>query len=203
MKIVIASRNAGKIEEIEKYLAEPRIRLIPLSEFPDIPELCETESSFEKNAVSKARVVAEATGILTLSDDSGLEVDALGGAPGVRSARFAGEHTSDQENNVKLLERMRDVPDAERTARFRCVIALCEPGAAVELADGTCEGLILREPRGEKGFGYDPLFYYPPLKLTFSEMDAATKLSVSHRGNALRRLKSILAPRLEADADNG
>jgi XTP/dITP diphosphohydrolase len=199
MKLVIATRNPGKLREIENALSGPKgLEFIPLSSFPEIPELEETGVSFAENAGRKAGFVAKATGLLTVADDSGLEVDALEGRPAVLSARFAGEHASDDENNRKLLQEMQGVPEPERTARFRCVIALADPCGGLEFVEGVCEGLILTEPRGTQGFGYDPLFYCPRLRLTFAEMDLGTKLSVSHRGKALQNLKQVLAKRLSS-----
>jgi XTP/dITP diphosphohydrolase len=196
MKIVVGTRNPGKVREIERELAGLDVELIPLSSFPDIPELSETGSSFSENAGHKAMEVAKATGLTAVADDSGLEVEALGGKPGIFSARFVAEDATDEANNQKLLDAMEGVPEDERTARFRCVIALAEPGGTLEIVEGECEGLILKAPRGEQGFGYDPLFFYPPLGLTFAEMDMETKLLVSHRGKALRNLKELLQNRI-------
>lgn len=195
MKIVVATRNSGKVREIENELADLNIEFLSLSEFPEIPEISETGSTFSENAKLKAGQVAEATGLPAIADDSGLEVDALNGRPGVVSARFAGDGASDDDNNRKLLEEMKGVPESERTARFRCVIAFAEPGGEIETVEGSCEGLILTEPRGDQGFGYDPLFYCPPLGKTFSEIDVKTKLSESHRGTALKKLRKLLMER--------
>ncbi len=196
MKLVVATRNKGKLREIENELSGLKgLEFIPLSGFPETPELEETVISFTENAGRKAGFVAKATGLSAVADDSGLEVDALHGRPGVLSARFAGEHASDDENNRRLLQEMQGVPEPERTARFRCVIALADPEGGLEFVEGVCDGVILTEPRGTHGFGYDPLFYYPRLKLTFAEMNLNTKLSVSHRGRALQNLKQLLMKR--------
>jgi XTP/dITP diphosphohydrolase len=155
----------------------------------------EDGTTFEENALKKARTLAETSGLLTLADDSGLEVDALNGTPGIYSARYAGEEGNDQKNNDKLLYELRHVPDTQRTARFVCALALCEPqdhALKVWTVREACEGRIARELSGMNGFGYDPLFFYPPLGKTFGEIDRATKATVSHRGKALKKLTELL-----------
>ena len=156
--IVIASRNEHKIEEIRRLLAGLDVDVLSLKDYPDAPEVDEDGAAFQDNALKKARVIAQFTGLTALADDSGLEVDSLGGQPGVRSARFAGETASDAENNRKLLRCLAEVPSEERQAQFRCVIALVSRTGAESLVEGTCQGVIIEEERGSGGFGYDPLF---------------------------------------------
>jgi len=148
--------------------------------------------TFEQNAVKKAVEVSKYTGLLAMADDSGLEVDFLGDKPGVYSARFAGDNATNEENNKKLLEMMKGVKWENRTARFKCVMAICIPNKKVYTAEGVCDGYILDEPRGDKGFGYDPLFYYPEFKKTFAELDMHEKNKVSHRSKAFKESLKIL-----------
>lgn len=193
MKLVLATRNHGKIREMAEILAPLNIEVLSMDAFPDFPEVEEDGETFLENAVKKARVTAQATGEIALADDSGLEVDCLDGRPGVHSARFAGEPKDDRANNEKLLSLMVDVPPERRTARFRCAIAVATPGGEVHTTDGTCEGVIIGEPRGGGGFGYDPLFYLRQYGKTFAELDLATKNKISHRGRALAGVLDILA----------
>ena len=195
--IVVATRNQGKLVEIRALLADlDGARVLAIDEVGvPVPEVEEDGATFRDNALKKARVVAQATGMIALADDSGLEVDALDGLPGVRSARYAGERASDGANNAKLLSALAEVPRGQRGARFRTVVALVDPaGGEPETAEGTCEGAILEAPRGDGGFGYDPLFWCPELGSTFAEATREAKSSVSHRGRALR----ALAPALRA-----
>lgn len=186
--IVVATKNQGKVAEIKGALDHLGVSVMALSEFSPVAEAVEDGQTFEENAVIKARYYAAHTGHACLADDSGLEVDALGGAPGVFSARYAGEHADDEANNRKLLEALRDVPAERRTARFRCVLALVDENNVVITADGSCEGFILEAPRGHGGFGYDPLFYMSELGKTLAEVSVAEKNKISHRGQALRNL---------------
>ncbi len=196
-RIVIATRNCGKVNEIRGILGNLDVEVLSLNDFPDIESPDETGSSFEENAVIKASHAAQASGLLSVADDSGLEVDALGGLPGVRSARFAGEGASDEENNRKLVGMMEGVPADKRTARFRCCIAACVPDGPVETVTGTCEGLISFEPRGSGGFGYDPLFVIREDGRTFAEISVERKNRLSHRGNALRAIQPVLVRMLD------
>ena len=189
MTIVVATRNPGKLDEIQQILG-PSIHLTSLREFPDIPGIVEDGDSYEANACKKAIAVARATGCATIADDSGLEVDALGGAPGVRSARFAGEHATDTDNNAKLLGLLEG--KQKRTARFRCVIAVATPEGTVRTVQGECSGLILEAPRGSGGFGYDPLFLVPEQDQTFAELPPEEKHLISHRGRALRAARPLI-----------
>ena len=191
-KLVLATRNREKVEEIRELLEDLGIELLSLKDFPDVPEVAEDGETFEANARKKAGIVAQCTGLPSLADDSGLEVDALNGAPGVRSARFAGDHATYTENNEKLLRLMKEVPFEKRTARFRCVLALAFPDGTVQTLEHTCEGRITEQPQGENGFGYDPLFFFPELGKTFAQISRSAKGKISHRGRALRELKQLL-----------
>lgn len=193
-RILLATRNRHKLRELGRMFAGLDIELVGLDDAaPGAPELLEEEDTFVGNALSKARQAAELTGMIVLADDSGLEVDALDGAPGVHSARFSGAHGDYQANNDLLLEKMRDVPDELRTARFRCVIALLDVESGLErVFDGSCEGRIAHEPSGEGGFGYDPLFFLPDRGLTVAQLPPDEKDGMSHRGNAVRKLMGFL-----------
>lgn len=198
MKLVLATRNEGKVEELRSLLASTGIEVVSLSSYPQEPEVVEDGATFYENAVKKAREIAAAVGEITLADDSGLEVDYLNGAPGVLSARFAGAGHNDAENNKKLLQLMDGVPEPERTARFKCVIAVATPTGKVATSQGTCEGIITSASRGDMGFGYDPIFLVPGYNKTFAELAGEQKNAISHRGRALARVRSILAELLEA-----
>lgn len=187
-RIIIGTRNAGKIHEIQMALADLPVAVTGLPN-KDIPDVEETGTTFQENAILKARYYSQHTGEYCLADDSGLEVDAIGGEPGVYSARYAGEGASDADNNNKLLMILKDVPPVKRTARFRSVLAMFGPDGSLLLADGVCEGLILNEVRGTGGFGYDPLFYMADQGKTLAEMSVEEKNRISHRGNALRDFK--------------
>jgi XTP/dITP diphosphohydrolase len=189
--LLLATRNKGKLKEIETILGGG-VPLMSLDDYPDAPEVAEDRDTFEGNAIKKAAEVADATGEITLADDSGLEVDTLDGAPGVYSARFSGEGATDESNNEKLLSLVKGVPEVERTARFRCVIAVVTPGGEAETTSAVWEGYIVDEPRGKNGFGYDPLFFSPEHGATSAELPPAKKNRVSHRGQALRAAKSII-----------
>lgn len=192
MKLVIATKNAGKLKEFISLLAGLPFEVLSLADYPDIPDIEETGVTFADNAAIKAEAVAKATGELALADDSGLEVDALEGRPGVYSARYAGAGAGDSANNEKLLAELADVPDGQRTARFRAVIAISRPGRKTEFACGTCEGIVTRKPEGTGGFGYDPLFFVPEPGLTFAQMSPEVKNKLSHRAKATIRAVEIL-----------
>ena len=199
-RIVVATRNAGKVPELERLVALPGVSLVPITVLaPEMPDVVETGTTFEANAILKARQTALHTGEIALGDDSGLEVDALGGAPGIHSARYSGAGA--KANVEKLLAALEGVPEAARTARFRCVIAVVDPARPDEplLATGRCEGAIARAPRGAHGFGYDPIFL--PVDRdgrTMAELDDAEKDAISHRGVACRALAPSLASWLRA-----
>jgi XTP/dITP diphosphohydrolase len=191
-RLVVASRNPGKVRELRELLRGAPVEILGLDAHPRVPAVAEEGDTYLDNARAKARAAAHFTGLPALADDSGLEVDALGGAPGARSARFAGEAASDADNVSLLLERLRGVPAARRTACFRCVLVVARPDGTELTAEGICEGLIALAPRGANGFGYDPVFYYPPAGATFAEMRVADKDRVSHRAAACRRLVESL-----------
>jgi XTP/dITP diphosphohydrolase len=191
MTLVLATRNAHKVREIGQILGGG-FSLRSLADFEGAPEVPEEGMTFETNAVQKATAVARALGLPAMADDSGLEVDALDGAPGVRSARFAGERATDEENNAKLLGLMAGLPEERRSARFRCVIAVAWPDGRVRTAEGVCEGRIAKAPRGAGGFGYDPLFVPEGHGQTFAELGEEVKNRISHRARALRRAKEMI-----------
>lgn len=196
-RLVIATRNPDKVVEIAGILAGCGWALESLLDHPELPEVEETGATLRENALLKARATAAALSLAAASDDSGLEVDALGGAPGVRSSRFAGENVTYADNVRLLLERMRGVPAGSRAARFACVAALVVPRpgeSAFEeiVVEGEVRGRITEEPRGEGGFGYDPVFFVPELGMTFAESGHAAKQRVSHRGRAFRALREEL-----------
>lgn len=189
--IVLATRNKGKIAELEALLSGFGLSVQGLDAFPEIGEIAETGSTFEENAAIKATAVAQATGLVALADDSGLEVDALGGAPGVYSARYSGENATDESNNAKLLQALADVPEARRGCRFVSVIVAAAPNGAQAQARGQWEGRVLSAPRGGGGFGYDPLFFDPEAGATAAELPPGEKNARSHRGRALRALLGL------------
>ena len=193
MKLLSASNNAHKIQEIREILSGIYPEIFSLRDAGLSIDVVEDGKTFEENAVKKAETVLAVSGWdAVLADDSGLEVDALGGAPGIYSARYAGEQHCDADNNAKLMRDMADVPDEERTCRFVSTAALARRGRETVCVRGTAEGILLREPHGENGFGYDPYFFYPPLKKSFAELSAEQKNSVSHRRHALEALQQVL-----------
>lgn len=189
MKAVLASTNRGKAKEIGEMLKDIGVEIVTLDEYPSIKLPPETGKTFIENALLKARHVAENTGMTALADDSGLEVDYLGGRPGVRSARYAGEEATDEENFKKLLAELEGVPREKRGARFRCALALVSPDGREEVSEGVFEGFITEEPRGKNGFGYDPVFLVPGKGMTAAELSPEQKNSLSHRAKALAELK--------------
>ncbi|MFM7201836.1 MAG: XTP/dITP diphosphatase [Myxococcota bacterium] len=192
LRWVVATRNAKKLRELREVLESMGVALETLEAYPHAPEVDETGSTFEENAALKAVTVARALDRWVLADDSGLEVDALGGAPGVYSARYSGEGATDASNRVKLLEALRGVPKEKRAARFVCVICLSSPAGETLSVRASCEGRILDEARGQGGFGYDPLFWVEGYGQTMAELSAEEKHRVSHRGKALRMLRAKL-----------
>jgi len=185
MKLIIATRNAHKLEEIRAIFDFQGLEVLSAFDFPELPDVEEDRDTFEGNAIKKAVEIARATRCWALADDSGLEVDALGGAPGVYSARYAGEPCSYEANNEKLLRELSGKED--RSARFRTVVALSDPGGSTQTVEGECCGVIIKELRGTNGFGYDPLFIPDGYSETFAELDAETKNRISHRARALRK----------------
>lgn len=190
-RFVLATRNPDKIKEIMTILKEEGWELLSLMDFPDTDQVEEDGKTFLANALKKARASFQETGIASLADDTGLEVDQLQGAPGVLSSRFAGENVSYSENNEKLLCLLQGIPIEKRTARFRCVVAWVN-GRKERWVEGVCGGIILQEYRGVKGFGYDPLFYVPEKGKTFAEMLPEEKNEISHRGNAFRKMAELI-----------
>jgi XTP/dITP diphosphohydrolase len=191
-KLLLATGNAKKLKELQEILADFPIQCLNLRDFPDVKSVEETGRTFEENARIKAVGYSEQTGVLTLGEDSGICCDALDGAPGVFSARFCGKFQSDDANNAKLLEQMNGVPDEKRTAYYESSIALAEPGKLIGVVKGQVHGLITRDLRGSGGFGYDPLFFYPPYQKTFGEVPIEMKHRVSHRGQALKKFRELL-----------
>jgi len=194
MRILVATMNAGKLREYERLLADVQgLELETMASLADPVDVVEDRDTFRGNALKKATEIAKVAGIPCLADDSGLEVDALGGRPGVYSARYAGEDASDAQNNAKLLDELSDTADQQRTARFRCAIAVVdESGSELATVDGACEGSIGREPRGAHGFGYDPLFVPDGYTQTMAELGPETKNEISHRAQAAAKLVPFL-----------
>ncbi len=194
--ILLATTNPGKLREVKAVLGELPVRLVGLADFPDLPEPVEDAPTFEGNARIKALYYAGQTGVMALADDSGLEVDALDGAPGVYSARYAGVEAGDAGNNAKLIEALGGVSQEGRTARFRCVVVLARPEKVLAVGSGAIDGVIIDEPRGANGFGYDPHFLVPSLGRTTAELPPEHKNRISHRGRALAdilpHLRSLL-----------
>ncbi len=186
--LVIATKNRGKSAEIKSVLKDFPVVVRDMNDFGPVPEPVEDGASFEENAYKKASFTAKVLGLPALADDSGLEVEALAGTPGIHSARYAGPGATDDENNAKLLQALSG--KTNRKARFCCVLSLAVPSGAALTYEAFCEGVILNSARGDNGFGYDPLFLYPPMGKTFAEMGTEEKLSVSHRGMALRQFKA-------------
>jgi XTP/dITP diphosphohydrolase len=191
-RLLLATTNKGKVAEYRDLLKGLDFEIVSLDQAGISGEAEESYNTFEENARHKAVFYAELGGLLTLADDSGLEVDALGGEPGVRSSRYAGDNATDQDRVNFLLNKLKDVPPSERKARFRCVIAIARPGGAVETVEGACEGYVADEPRGSNGFGYDPVFFLPEYGRTIAELTPETKNSISHRGRAAALARGIL-----------
>ncbi len=187
MKLVLATRNLGKVRELSDMLSQQcSIEVLSMRDFPEAPDVVEDGETYQDNAKKKAVDIASYSGILALADDSGLEVDALDGVPGVHSARYVGSDASDADRIAKLLAAIRDVPDNERTARFKCAVAVAEPNGPADVVMGVCDGKIIREPRGSQGFGYDPVFVPHGFDQTFAELGEKVKNHISHRAKALR-----------------
>lgn len=190
--LLIATRNKGKVREIAGLLSPMGIRVTSLLDHAGMPDIIEDGATFRANAAKKAVVIARHTGLVVMGEDSGIEVDALGGRPGVYSARYAGEHADDEMNNDLLLRELTGVPDDKRTARYRCAMALADKDMLIDVVEGTCEGRITPERRGSHGFGYDPLFLIPSRQKTFGELDLAVKQGMSHRAQAMGKFLKLL-----------
>lgn len=192
-KLLVATHNQGKVKEFAEMLADLDVAWLSLADVGVVEDVEETGQTFRENAILKGRFYAEVTGLLTLADDSGLEVDALQGQPGVYTARYGGKGLSHEDRYRLLLANMQEVAIADRTARFRAVIVLVQPdGTVVGEAEGVCEGQIAMEPAGDGGFGYDPVFYLPQWERTMAEVGSAVKHQISHRGQALQRIEPLL-----------
>jgi XTP/dITP diphosphohydrolase len=193
LRVLIATHNEGKKREYAELLADTGAELVSLADVGIEQSIPEEGETYAENAVLKARGYAALSGMLTLADDSGIEVDALGGGPGVHTARYAGEGASDADRNALLLRSVAGVPEEARTARFRCVIALAWPSGRTEVVEGVVEGRIAPEPRGEHGFGYDPIFYVPAYGRTMAELPEEVKNRISHRARAAAAAAQVLA----------
>ena len=202
-KLLIATHNAGKIREYRSLLADLPLDVVSLEEAGIDWDVEETGRTFAENALLKASAYARATGLWTWADDSGLEVDALDGAPGVYSARYAGPGTSDRDRYLKLIRELQALGDVDRSARFRCVVAICLPDGETLTTEGAVEGRIIDEPRGSHGFGYDPVFFLPDQGVTMAELDPETKNRISHRGQAARAAKKRLTALLASTMGTG
>lgn len=192
-RLVIASQNLNKVKEIKSILVDLDYEVLPAFQVIGTLEIEEDGSTFEENAKKKALLTAKAADCLALADDSGLEVAVLNNQPGVYSARYAGEQATDEDNNQKLLSALADIPEGSRQARFRCVIAIADPQGKVVTCEGICNGRITFKPRGDNGFGYDPLFLVEEYGKTFAELETGIKNKISHRAMALQKAKEILA----------
>lgn len=194
-RLLVATHNKGKVVEFADMLRDLAIEWLSLDDVGVTEDVAETGHTFYENGVLKAQAYAAQTGLLTLADDSGLEVDALNGAPGVYTARYGGEELTAVQRYQKLLDDLKHVPEPQRTARFRCVIVLAAPdGSLLGESEGVCEGRIAQAPAGDNGFGYDPVFYLPQFDQTMAQLDAAQKHQISHRGRAMQ----AIVPRLRA-----
>lgn len=200
-RLIVATRNGGKVREIRKVLKDLGVKVCGLNDFQGVPRIEEDGQSFCENALKKARFYAAYFKEMVIADDSGLEVDALRGAPGIYSARYAGDGSSDRRNNRKLLEAMKGIPPSRRGATFRCCIAIVTPDGREKVVEGACRGRIGSREAGRRGFGYDPLFYLPRLGKTMAELSLDEKNRISHRGKALRKLKRALREFIRPTSD--
>ncbi len=192
-ELIVASRNKGKVAEIKELLAVLPYKVTSLLDYPHIPEIIEDGKTYHANALKKARQAALMTGKMAMADDSGLEVKALGNAPGIYSSRFAGKGASEEARNKKLFAMLKDVPDSQRQARYRCVIALVDArGRKLGIVEGTCSGYVTRRNKGTNGFGFDPLFLIKRYNKTFGELPASLKAKISHRARALKKFRLLL-----------
>lgn len=197
--VIIATKNRGKAKEFEKLFLPKGLTVKTLLDYPELEDVEETGTTFEENAVLKAETIAKVLGARVISDDSGLEVDALDGRPGVYSARYAGIEKNDEANIDKLLDELQNVPDSDRTARFCCALAMAEPGRETLTVFGTCEGRILSKRRGTNGFGYDPVFFVESEAKAMAELSSEEKNKISHRAMAIKQLEEILQEREKND----
>ncbi|MEH7357638.1 XTP/dITP diphosphatase [Priestia aryabhattai] len=191
-EIIIATKNAGKVKDFETLFSPKGFKVTSLLDFPEIEDVEETGVTFAENATLKAETISSALNKPVIADDSGLAIDALNGEPGVYSARYAGENKDDNANIEKVLQKLHDVPFEKRTARFHCTLAIAVPGKRTEFVEGTCEGRILEEKRGENGFGYDPIFFVEKWNCSMAELSKEQKNQISHRANALEKLAPLI-----------
>ena len=198
MQLVLATNNQDKITEIRHLFDDLPVTILTRHDFLEFPNPDETGATLVENAIIKAKTISQFCGLPALADDSGLEVDALGGAPGIYSSRYAGENVTYADNYTKLLKNLRGIPRDRRTARFRCVIAIAWTPDDIQTVDGLAEGQIAEDIAGDKGFGYDPVFFFPPLNKRFSEMTLDEKNRISHRGLALQRARTQIIERLNS-----
>lgn len=201
MQLVLATNNQDKIKEIKNLLDDLPITIMTRDDFLEFPDIEETGTTLEENSLLKAKAIFDFTGLPSLADDTGLEVDALDGAPGVYSSRYAGEDVTYTDNNKKLLDDLQDVTSDKRSARFRCVMTICWDEHTVETVDGVSEGVIAESLSGRDGFGYDPIFFYPPSQKLFSKMTVEEKNMISHRGLALQEVRTLIINRLNKKTD--
>jgi len=193
-ELIVASRNKGKVGEIKELLAGLVFKVTSLEDYPHVPEIIEDGKTYRANALKKARETALATGKMAMSDDSGIEVKALGNAPGIYSARFAGEGASEKARNQKLFKMLKNVPMSKRQARYRCVIALVDAkGKELGVVEGTCSGYVTTKEQGQNGFGFDPLFLLKRYNKTFGQLPASLKAKISHRARALKKFRLLLS----------
>ena len=191
-EIIIATKNAGKVKDFETLFSPKGFKVKSLLDFPEIEDVEETGVTFAENATLKAEAISSALNKPVIADDSGLAIDSLNGEPGVYSARYAGENKDDNANIEKVLQKLNDVPFEKRTARFHCALAIAVPGKRTEIVEGTCEGHILEEKRGENGFGYDPIFFVEKWRCSMAELTKGQKNQISHRANALKKLAPLI-----------
>lgn len=192
LEVVLATRNEGKVREFVELMRDLRVQVYSLDAFPQIPNLSEDGRTYTENAINKASIVAHLTRMVAVADDSGIEVDALNGAPGPQSRRFLGDRATDAARNARLLKLLRKVPAAERTSRYRAVVAVATPGGAVRTFEGVCEGQVLTAPRGSHGFGYDPIFFVPGFGKSMAQLPATVKNRISHRAGAFAAARPYL-----------
>ena len=202
-ELVLATRNRHKGQELAALLSDLGIDIRTLEEFPEVPDVIEDGQTCEANAIKKAKAVSRATGLLAVADDTGLEVDELGGRPGVYAARYAGEHVSYEDNWRKLLQELSGVPHDRRTARFITVAAIASPSGEVQVAEGQLQGMIAEQPAGARGFGYDPVFLVPELGMTLAELAPEEKNRISHRAKAFAQVREILSRQKVLSSEKG
>jgi XTP/dITP diphosphohydrolase len=191
-QLIVATKNEGKLREIKELLADLDVKVLSLKDFPQAPEIVEDGTSFAQNAIKKAATIALYTKTLTLGEDSGIQVKALGNKPGIYSARFAGPKATDKSNNRKLLRSLKGLPASKRQAKYHCCIALIDGKRIIDVVHGECSGIITEGHRGENGFGYDPLFLIHRYNKTFGELPPAIKSKISHRARALKKVRKVL-----------